>query len=537
MTTAPRRAALAALALALAVAGRSSADPAPSPLGRRDLALYERAVEALRAGDDHDFSAALRKVRDTSLVGRLTYLRLMSPDHHATFEEARRWLSVHGAEPGADKVYALARKRRLEDPALADAGLPKPKSPLSADGQAAREAYYLQGDAGAAFDLASRSGDRWILGLAAFRLSRFEAAFRSFSSLARDANEAEQTRLAAAFWAARAAVASGSPKEAPAFLRIAARRPKSFYGLLAERQLGLDPAPPEAPAADGPLPGAAAPETPEVRRKSLLRFVKTDPRAHRAAGLAQLGLQADAVDELRTALSGDGSPVRRPLWLALADALDVPLRLAAPTRGAAPSSSYPAPDLTPLGGFTLDRALVWAVVRQESSFNPNALSPAGAYGLMQLTPATAALDAGLDQDGLDSSLLMDPETNLRLGQDHLGRLLRESNGDLVRAIAAYNAGVRPVDRTLSQLPDADAVTLVESLPASETRAYVQKVLADYWIYRRLFGQPAASLDAVASGARTAPADPPPPPAVVADGADRMTVGAAEATASGASGAR
>jgi soluble lytic murein transglycosylase len=126
---------------------------------------------------------------------------------------------------------------------------------------------------------------------------------------------------------------------------------------------------------------------------------------------------------------------------------------------------------------------------------------AGAIGLMQLMPQTAARALGDDKLVSDPNSLYDPATNLRAGQDYIGLLMQQAtHGDMLRAVAAYNGGPGSLLRTEQMVGDDDALMLIESMPAQETRAYVQKVIASYWIYRRMFGENGRSLDAVASGA-------------------------------------
>lgn len=119
----------------------------------------------------------------------------------------------------------------------------------------------------------------------------------------------------------------------------------------------------------------------------------------------------------------------------------------------------------------LDPALVEAVVRAESRFNPRAVSRSGAYGLMQLTVPTAEELAGRRLYGQD---LFDPELNLDLGCLYLKRLLRGYSGDLRLALMAYNAGPGRVAQWRAKEPDPDAI--LRSLAFAETRAYVEKVL-------------------------------------------------------------
>jgi soluble lytic murein transglycosylase-like protein len=303
----------------------------------------------------------------------------------------------------------------------------------------ARQAYY-SGDARKALTLALAAGERWIAGLAAYRLERFEVAQSQFAALADAPTTDAWLRSASAFWAGRSAeqAAQGASSDKSFdFLQVAAQYPHTFYGMIAERKLAL------AGAAMG----------------------------HPAAA------ERDLIGEL------------------LADSTVRPID----------ARAYPLPELAPKGGFTLDPALVYALVRQESAFNPLAVSGAGAVGLMQLMPEAAARAAGDDKLKADMSPLFDPAMNLRVGQDYFTWLIERglNDFDLLRAVAAYNGGAGSLLRAAELLgPDPDTLLLIESLPAQETRNYVEKVVAGYWTYRKLFGAPTHTLDALASGSRT-----------------------------------
>ena len=277
--------------------------------------------------------------------------------------------------------------------------------------------------------------------------------------------------------------------------------------MLAARQLKLADLASVA-AADDPLarlllaaytvPNAGQPDV------DLASFVATDPRAHRAAALAQIGRGSDAIQELRAGMQLARTSADQARWKALTLSMGTSLAdRASPPRSA--DLDYPTPELTPAYGFTLDKALVYALVRQESRFNPQAVSPVGATGLMQVMPASAALAAGDDRLKHDASPLFDPAFNLRVGQDYFAWLLEKGVGhDLIRAVAAYNAGPGPVLKTAQLLgPEADGLLIMECLPAQETRTYVQRVMTGYWTYRKMWGQASPSLDALAAGGRPA----------------------------------
>jgi soluble lytic murein transglycosylase-like protein len=191
-----------------------------------------------------------------------------------------------------------------------------------------------------------------------------------------------------------------------------------------------------------------------------------------------------------------------------------------PTAGAA---AYPVPQLTPTGGFTIDKALVYAVVWQESRFNSLAVSPVGAVGMMQLMPTSAASVAGDPTLKSDPITLFDVGKNLELGQAYITWIEQNAGGfDLLRTIAAYNGGPSTVAKTEALLGGgADSLLVIESVPFAETRAYVKKVAAAYWTYRRQFGAATRTLDAAASDVArvdvrldTPPAASPPVPGPV-----------------------
>jgi len=157
-------------------------------------------------------------------------------------------------------------------------------------------------------------------------------------------------------------------------------------------------------------------------------------------------------------------------------------------------SSYPVVDIATEG---IDRALLLALIRQESRFKARAKSHAGARGLMQIMPGTAAFVTGdrslRRRTGRDQ--LLDAELNLEIGQEYLSMLMSEDyfNGSLVHMLAAYNGGPGNVRRWRRELIDVqDPLLFIESLPAPETRNYVQKVLANLWIYRDRLYQSADS---------------------------------------------
>ena len=507
---------------AVLFAGQACAAPVKA-LTDEDAAAYASAFKAAAQGDFVTAEKTTAEVSDKSLLGYIQFQKLMWRETSASYGALKGWLAKYADLPGADRVFQLARKRRprgAPEPApptiLVSSGQTDFLPPPSPRGQAARQAYY-SGDVTRAHRLAIRAGERWIAGLCAFRMKAYGEAMSHFRAVTEQRGVDEWLRSGGAYWAARSAIAAGSPELAPDLLGLAARSPATFYGMLAERELGLEPgADPDAyvleqtgiasgPSSDSGFIRAAysslsGPDPSEL--------VAANARARRAAALAQIGRMPDAGLELRAGLAAAGSDAERRQWTSLA--LQLNASVASQGRSRRDQSfnpdDYPTPQLEPVGGFTVDKALVYAVVRQESRFNVYAISGKGAMGLMQVTPATAVITSGDDRIAANPLSLFDAPTNLRIGQDYLDVLLkRAAHGDVLKALAAYNAGPGVLLRTQRMVGD-DPLLLMESMPAGQTRVYVENVMASYWIYRRMFGEGARAMDALAGSTATADAN-------------------------------
>ena len=146
----------------------------------------------------------------------------------------------------------------------------------------------------------------------------------------------------------------------------------------------------------------------------------------------------------------------------------------------------------------VEPALVHSIIRQESEFNPTIKSRAGATGLMQLLPSTARLVAKRLGIGYRSSQITDPEYNIKLGTAYLGQMLDRYQGSYILAIAAYNAGPGNVDKWVKRFgrPSGKsfkaAINWMEKIPFSETRNYVQRVMENLQVYRKILGKNSGS---------------------------------------------
>ncbi|MDZ4371969.1 MAG: lytic transglycosylase domain-containing protein [Phenylobacterium sp.] len=468
----------------------------PRPLSDTDARAYSAAFQAVDQGDFVGAQIQAAEIQDRSLDGYLSFRALMHPTAHtASFEELAGWLARFRDLPLADRVFSLAHKRK---PAEA-AQLPTPEVALvdtarSEVTRPAREAFY-SGDARTAFRLAVNVGERWIAGLAAWRLQDYGQAQDYFAQVARDTDEDPWQRAAGAYWAYRAATMVGDTASAQGFLRLAAQAPHTFYGMIAERQTALLRLA-EAPTGQLTLAAYRAPAPPAAQ------VLKGEPRAHRAAALVQIGRYEEARQEIRAGLALARSGDERDAWTTLLSDFGLSGVYGGTGRGYLTLGDYQTPPLSPKNGFTMDKALVYAIVRQESAFNPNALSHAGARGLMQLLPTSAALATGDRNFVKRPKTLFNPALNLRAGQDYLAYLMDRGVGpDLLKMVAAYNGGPGAVLSAVQKVGDDDPLLLIECLPALETRNYVEKVMAGYWTYKRMFGEETRTLDALAAGAQ------------------------------------
>jgi soluble lytic murein transglycosylase len=165
-------------------------------------------------------------------------------------------------------------------------------------------------------------------------------------------------------------------------------------------------------------------------------------------------------------------------------------------------AAYPTiylPVIRTYAGKLVDPFLVAAIIREESQYDTRALSRVGAIGLMQVMPATAeALAAKLGVAELERDDLFDQEINIRIGVSYLGQLLEQFSGNVLYAVAAYNAGPQAVSAWTAKYGDKEPDEFVELIPYQETRQYVKRVLRSYREYFRLVGTActAASLDKV-----------------------------------------
>lgn len=541
-----------------------AAQPLPRVLTQNDVALYREIFAEQEAGRWKAADKLIRQVQNKILLGHVKAQRYLHPTaYRSSWPELRDWLAEYADHPDASRLHRLSLRRkpasakaprkplsgylggngadavrdahfyvsdrkrsRAEQAAVRQLGREIRKTirkgwPTGAlrklDTTEARElldpvefaeqrgkiakGFFVFGKDEEAYRLASKSAAEagpeipsvyWTAGMAAWRLGDIEGAEKHFSALAMSENASRAQRSAGAFWAGRAALQLRNPAESTRWLARAAQYPLTFYGLLGRRALGV-----EVPF-DWSLP--------EISDRKAQRLLTLDG-ARRAIALMQIGESYRAEREWRKLFPQLDRSLREPL-MTIATRHNMPglaIRLAGIIRVSTGrvyhAALYPVPSWAPDDGFSVDRALIYGIIRQESGFDPRARSGRGARGLMQLMPRTADyMDSDDDLD--ERHELYDPGLNMQLGQRYVSHLLEldRVDGDLFRLLVAYNAGPGNLGRWKREVDfKDDPLLFIESIPSRETREFIERVLSNVWIYRHRFGQTAPSLDRVASG--------------------------------------
>jgi soluble lytic murein transglycosylase len=294
------------------------------------------------------------------------------------------------------------------------------------------------------------------------------------------------------YWLGRALSKAGDEAEATAAFKIAAGYPTVYYGLLARQELGLKPV--ELRAMPAWQDSEAAFDRSEVVQAINL-LIANDERDKAGALLRTLAQSLKTGGELVLAARLAQTIDAHHLAISIADIADqrgMPLDLFSFPKDGIPATKVAA----------VDAAAIYAVARQESRFQVNAVSSAGARGLMQLMPGTAKETAG--KIGLAYSpakLTTDPLYNTQLGASYLDRQLETYDGSLLLAAAAYNAGPGNANKWIAAHGDprsdsVDPVVWVELIPFQETRKYVQRVFGNYMVYRARLGYEDSDLSKV-----------------------------------------
>jgi soluble lytic murein transglycosylase-like protein len=541
----------------LLAVGALRAEPLPTILSEHDAGTYGKIFELQDKGR---FAAAKKlepEIEDNVLMGEVLYHRYMARTYYSSGVEIAEWLNKYYNHPGADNMFKLSKKKKIlarapSLPSLAsskgDSGAYnesytakkyhggtgqqlgqfqrhiRKRAPNSAAGillngnfkknvsetdygrLAGRLAftYYNGGDFDKASEWGKISAERgsefglWTMGLLSYKNGGYADSQKYFEKMLELEHLNTNRKIEAAFWAGRAAEANDDSRTARKHWRFGMSRPASFYGAMSAAMLGREP-------------DYEFYET-EISRDDIATLMKTRFGMN-ALALLQIGKRDLAEGQLKYLITEKASDGLLHAVHALATSEELPRTAltVAPVikeRGILEidqnvilSAQFPLPQWEPRGGWNIDRALLFAIARQESRFKTNAKSHAGATGLLQLMPKTAKLTAKRSKVKMNTLDLTNPSDSMFLGQQHVLDLfaLESVDNNIIKMLVSYNAGNGSLRRFERKFGTNDPLLYIESFPASETRQYVKLVMSNLWLYRARLGQSMSNLNELASG--------------------------------------
>ena len=498
------------------------------------------------------------KLTDKSLMNEVLYQRYVSKTYHTRGAELQSWMEKYYDMPGAERLYKVAnvKKASVRKPVVPHivtgkeyietaqsetwtVKTYKEKTTKTIDkfkrairtgsSKTARNIledrffkarisesdygrlagrlaflYYTNGE----YELAKKWGfvssdakseyGLWTMGLLYFKEQKYGEAQKYFSQILdlTQINNARKTE--AAFWAGRSADINGDKTNAEKYWKIAAAYPMSFYGALASTMLGDEP---EYEFFDQ-----------ECSDEDIVTL-RENKYGKKALALLQVGRKARAEQYLKFLVTSKSSDKLLHAVNAVASLYGLPsvailVSGVMRDRGVLEinddiiySAQYPLPNWEPLGGWSIDRALLLAITKQESGFKQNAKSGAGANGVMQIMPNTAKRVARKNDVKLSDIDMSNPEHNMFLGQQYIVDLLQHQliQNNIIKMLVAYNAGMGNLVKFEKSFSTSDPLLYIESFPAYETRNYIKRVMSNLWLYRARLNQPLTSLKDLSDG--------------------------------------
>ena len=533
-------------------------------VSKSDVKYYKRAFNALAQNDYEEADNFLKKTENNIILGHVLAEKYLATDYPSKYEELKEWLEKYNDLPMASKIYNLAKRKakksdikKLTKPKKMSEGsyirgwknddikhlsrtnqkyllkqvskfrknlnqgktkaarlvLEQKKFRMTApdkywDDMAASLAmkYFVDNYNTLAWNWATKAARRgtsgmasWVAGLTAWRQGKYKNAAKYFDKLASSKNDDEWLLSAGGYWGYRAYSKLKNQVKAKQMLKLASKYKHTFYGILAAFKLGE------------PLNynWDAVAYLNNFDSYDYVYELLASPAIRRAVILIHAKRPDLAEQELRFGFN-DMTDKQQEATIYMANQFGMhylAIYACKNSRKIEENQSYdgvayPIPRFIPVSGWRVDKALVLALVRQESSFRPEAQSPAGAQGLMQLMPNTAYHITKDKSFKKDNSLLLDAEYNLDLGQQYVDYLMSKPfiDGNLFYMMAAYNGGPSNMLKWKKEAKyKNDPLMFIEVIPSAETRIYIERVMANYWIYNFRFGLPNPTLQQVAEG--------------------------------------
>ncbi len=534
-------------------------DSIPAVLSKNDIKNYKQLFKFERLLKKDKAAAALQQIENPILMGHIKAERVLHPRTHTPYSSLQSWLNSYADHPQANRIYKLANRRapkgsihrnptnkyptaaRYTDldtiPSKAAPHAPKHKlkpklikrlkynnkNKLYKDSynllskpvarkimggkdwakQSVRISYQLMQEgmfvqahhlAGvvARYQSLQKAEALWLSGFAAYRAKMLEEAASSFRTLVYTVPKGSRAYARAAWWGGRTYEQLNKTKLANVLFEMAAENATSFYGQLANTQLG-----------NSLVNNWKNPTLSNQQMSKLIKY----PSIKRVIALAQIEEYALAQQELKNAYRSLPYEIDEPL-LALSMGLDLPhmaMTLSLNLRDQGKTfygGLYPVPNAwKPYKGYNVDPSLIFSIMRQESAFDPTIVSHAGARGLMQVMPQTANyMRSKQERFDVPANFLSRPFLNISVGQAYVEYLHSKLNGNVIHMIAAYNAGPGNLRKwkKSQNITANDPIVFIESIPFTETRTYVKRVLSNLWVYRKQFNQSNPTLLALAN---------------------------------------
>jgi len=499
------------------------------------------------------------KLTDKSLMNEVLYQRYTSKTYRTRGNELKAWMDKYSDMPGAERLYKMAgiKKASVRKPntphiitgkeyietAQSENWTVKQykdkttkkidkfkKAIRSGSSRTARNIledksfktkvssgdygrlsgrlsflYYTNGE----YELAKKWGfvasdakseyGLWTMGLLYFKEQKYKEAQKYFSQILdlTQINNARKTE--AAFWAGRCADINGNNSDAKKYWKIAAAYPMSFYGALASTMLGNTPEYEffEQDCSDEDIITLRE----NKYGKKALALLQVG-RKDRAEQYLKYLVTAKSSDKMLHAVNAVSSLYGLPSVAILVSGVMRDRGILEINDDIIYSAQYPLPNWEPLGGWSIDRALLLAITKQESGFKQTAKSSVGANGVMQLMPGTAKLVARKNSVKMSDIDMSNPEHNMFLGQQYIVDLLQQDlvQNNIIKMLIAYNAGIGNLAKFEKSFSTSDPLLYVESFPAYETRGYIKRVMSNLWLYRARLNQPLTALKELADGA-------------------------------------
>ena len=543
---------------AIFVAVSAWAADLPDILSASDAETYARIFE-LQSNEKIDAAQKLEsKLSDPLLMGEVLYQRYISKTYRTRGQEIVSWMKSYYDTPGAPRMAKLAeiKKATVRKPSIpsvisgtdsietaqSETWTAKKYTGKTADKIAKFKQYIRNGSSKSArqileegafkrsltesdygrlagrlaylyytngeFELAKKWGfvssderseyGLWTMGLLYFKEEKYKESQKYFSRILEleQINNARKTE--AAFWAGRAAQANGNMAAAHKYWEIAAAHPMAFYGALSATMLGHLP---EYEFFDQDMTDEDMDELRQTKYGKIALALLQVGNKSRAEEYLKFLITARASDRTLHAVNAAATAYGLPRVSIQASSVVRDRGILEIDDDIIYSAQYPLPDWEPMGGWSIDRALLLAITKQESGFKTNAKSTAGANGLMQIMPGTAKLVARKNKVDLSEIDMSKPEHNMFLGQQYIVDLLAHPsiNNNIIKMLVAYNAGMGTLVKFEESFQTYDPLLYIESFPAYETRGYIKRVMSNLWLYRARLGQPLTAMRELADG--------------------------------------